>query len=215
MLRMRFDHVGILGHSEGGTIAFMLAADQKVDFMISLAGMAVSGAEALVAQNRISLLSAGIPETITDTYCNLIAEAFNVRVNGGRMPVADDYDLPEALEQNYYSVLSQLQIPYMRYFLALDMRPLLGRITCPLLALNGTMDIQVDCTKNLDTIRKHIAHNVKMQIQKVEGVNHLFQHCQSGEDLRGIHAHRLLLLLAFHCLILLILFFNTTFCSQG
>lgn len=142
--------------------------------------MVISGAETLIDQNKAALLEAGFPQEASDTYCKLLEKTFEASVNGTPLPDTDDYDLPEALEQNYYSVLSQLQVPYMRYFLALDMRPLLGRITCPVLALNGTMDIQVDCTKNLDTIRKHIAHNVKMQIQKVEGVNHLFQHCQSG-----------------------------------
>lgn len=180
MLRMRFDHVGILGHSEGGTIAFMLAADQKVDFMISLAGMAVSGAEALVAQNRISLLSAGIPETITDTYCNLIAEAFNVRVNGGRMPVADDYDLPDALKQNYLAVLAQIQTPYMIHFLSLDIRPLLGQITCPVLALNGTKDVQVDHEANLEPLREGLVASGDAVVESVEGVNHLFQRCSTG-----------------------------------
>lgn len=180
LLKERFENVGIIGHSEGGTIAMMLAAEQKADFIISLAGMVISGAETLIDQNKAALLEAGFTQEASDTYCKLLEKTFEASVKGTPLPDTDDYDLPEALEQNYYSVLSQLQIPYMRYFLALDMRPLLGRIPCPLLALNGTMDIQVDCTKNLDTIRKHIAHNVKMQIQKVEGVNHLFQHCKSG-----------------------------------
>ena len=55
LLRTRFDRVGVLGHSEGGTIALMLAAEQKVDFVVSLAGMVVSGAETLFRHNRIAL----------------------------------------------------------------------------------------------------------------------------------------------------------------
>ncbi|MDE6522388.1 MAG: lysophospholipase, partial [Muribaculaceae bacterium] len=43
LLRQRFNKVGVLGHSEGGTISFMLGADNKVDFIVSLAGMIVSG----------------------------------------------------------------------------------------------------------------------------------------------------------------------------
>ena len=179
-LRERFDNVGVIGHSEGGTIALMLAAEQKADFIVSLAGMAISGAETMVMQNRLALAEAGVLVKDIETYCKMIAEAFNVRVNGGKMPSADDYDLPEALKQNYLAVLAQLQMPYMTHFLALDMRPLLHRITCPVLALNGTKDVQVDMASNLDALRTGLRENKKNLIMPVEGVNHLFQHCTTG-----------------------------------
>ena len=180
MLRERFDKVGVIGHSEGGTIAMMIAADNEADYIISLAGMSVSGAETLVWQNRIALLSAGLPETMTDAYCKLIADAFHVKTNGGRMPAADDYDLPEGLKQNYQAVLSQIQTPYMSDFLTLDTRPLHGNIKCPVLALNGTKDMQVDAVRNLEALRKGLPDNPKNQISAVEGVNHLFQNCETG-----------------------------------
>lgn len=180
LLRNRFDHVGVIGHSEGGTIAMMLAAEQKVDFIVSLAGMVVSGAETLVAQNRTSLLAAGIPEVMAETYCKLIAEAFDVCVNGGTMPVADDYDLPDALKQNYMAVLAQIQTPYMMNFLALDMRPLLEKITCPVLALNGTKDIQVDHAANLQPLQEGMVSSSNAVVESLEGLNHLFQRCNTG-----------------------------------
>ena len=49
----RFKKVGILGHSEGGSIAFMLGAQKKVDFIVSLAGPAVTGDSILLAQNKL------------------------------------------------------------------------------------------------------------------------------------------------------------------
>ena len=180
LLRERFDKVGVLGHSEGGTIAMMLAAEKKADFIISLAGMVVSGAETLVAQNRTSLLAAGIPETITDAYCRLIAEAFNVRVNDGMMPNPDDYDVPESLMQNYWAVVAQIQTPYMLHFLSLDVRPLLGNITCPVLALNGTKDVQVDHEANLAPLRTGLSASRNAVVESVDGVNHLFQNCNTG-----------------------------------
>lgn len=48
----RFQQVGILGHSEGGTIAFMLGGKGLVDFIVSLAGTTVSGDSILLEQNR-------------------------------------------------------------------------------------------------------------------------------------------------------------------
>ena len=180
LLRKRFDKVGVMGHSEGGTIALMIAAEQKADFIVSLAGMVVSGAETLVSQNRIALAQAGIDASVTDTYCKAIEEAFTATVKGSSMPDIDDYDLPAALKQNYIAVLSQIRMPYMRHFLELDMRPLLDRIACPVLALNGTKDIQVEHENNLSALRNGLPSNEKTCIEAVEGVNHLFQHCTTG-----------------------------------
>lgn len=61
LLRKRFNKVGLLGHSEGGTIALMLAAEGKADFIISLAGMAISGKETIIMQNRQAISALGMP----------------------------------------------------------------------------------------------------------------------------------------------------------
>lgn len=180
LLRGRFDKVGVLGHSEGGTIAMMIAAENKADFIVSLAGMAVSGAETLVMQNRAALKGLGFTDGQVESYCKMLETAFDVRVNGGRMPDPEDYDVPESLMQNYWAVVSQIQMPYMIHFLALDARDVLGNITCPVLALNGSKDIQVDHEINLDAIRNGLPANPNNRIESVEGVNHLFQHCETG-----------------------------------
>ena len=96
------------------------------------------------------------------------------------MPDPDDYDVPEVLMQNYWAVVAQIQMPYMIHFLRLDMRPLLGNITCPVLALNGTKDVQVDHENNLSALRDGLHPDEKNRIESVDGVNHLFQHCKTG-----------------------------------
>ena len=68
LLRKRFNKVGILGHSEGGTIAMMLAAEGKADFIVSLAGMAISGKETLIMQNRQAMSAIGLPKDTVDSY---------------------------------------------------------------------------------------------------------------------------------------------------
>ena len=180
MLKERFDKVGVIGHSEGGTIAMMLAADKQVDFAISLAGMIVSGAETLVEQNRIALTDAGLPENTVTEYCRLLSEAFEACNDGKPLPSADNSDLPEALERNYQAVMAQLQTPYLSRFIAVDVRPLLPQITCPVLALNGTKDIQVNYETNLEALRNGLSGNPADVIHEVEGVNHIFQHCETG-----------------------------------
>lgn len=74
----------------------------------------------------------------------------------------------------------QIQTPYLKYFLALDVRPLLGDVTCPVLALNGTKDTQVEPESNLGALRNGLSDNTKNSLEAIEGVNHLFQHCQTG-----------------------------------
>lgn len=180
LLRTRFDKVGVIGHSEGGTIALMLASEQKVDFVVSLAGMVVSGAETLVWQNRVALQGSGLKNEQIDSYCKILEKAFDVRTNGDRMPDPDDYDIPEVLMQNYWAVVAQIQLPYMINFLKLDIRPLLSSITCPVLALNGTRDTQVKHESNLSALRNILPSNSKNLIESVDGVNHLFQHCKTG-----------------------------------
>ena len=181
LLRKRFDKVGVLGHSEGGTIALMIAAEHKADFIVSLAGMAVSGAETLVEQNRLALAGLGFGDETVESYCRLVDTAFKAIVNGDMMPDPAVYDLPESLVQNYQAVAVQVRMPYFTRFLSLDMRPLLGNIECPVLALNGTKDNQVDHTSNLEAIRKGLKANPKNVVESLDGLNHLFQHCKTGD----------------------------------
>ena len=180
LLRSRFDKVGVIGHSEGGTIALMLAAEKKVDFIVSLAGMAVSGKETLLWQNRLALAAANIPSETIDLYCKALDEVFDASISGTAMPSTTQYNLPTSLAQNLTVVTKQLQTPYMKQFLTLDSRPLLGNIMCPVLALNGSKDTQVDSESNLGALRSGLQKNAKNKLEAIEGVNHLFQHCKTG-----------------------------------
>ena len=180
LLRERFDKVGVIGHSEGGTIALMLAAEGQADFIVSLAGMAVSGLETLVKQSRVSVENAGYTGKNVDTFCQAVHDAGYVRLHGGKMPLPDELDLPNELKQAYQGVLTTIQTPWMIKFLSLDMRPLLGSIKCPVLAINGTKDVQVDCESNLGALRDGLPANPKNRIEAIEGANHLFQHCTTG-----------------------------------
>ena len=180
LLRERFDKVGVIGHSEGGTIALMLAAEKKADFIVSLAGMVVSGAETLLWQNRVSLAAAGISAESVDAYCKALSDVFDAGIAGKPAPSAAQYALPSALAQNLSAVTMQLQSPYLKYFVALDVRPLLSSVICPVLALNGTKDMQVDAESNLEALRSGLPDNPYNKLERVEGVNHLFQHCQTG-----------------------------------
>ena len=177
LLRNQFKRVGILGHSEGGTIGLMLAAESKVDFVVSLAGGAVSFEKILLDQNRWTLQQAGYSQDVTDRYCAALESLFD-ELKAGRNPEPTNHGLPTELEQNLQMAKAQSSTPYMRYFLGLDLTDRLGRITCPVLALNGTKDRQVNGEENLNALRNGLAG--QKEIRVIEGVNHLFQHCNTG-----------------------------------
>lgn len=177
LLRKQFKRVGILGHSEGGTIGLMLAAEGKVDFVVSLAGGVVSFEKTLLDQNRWTLQQAGYSQDVTDRYCTALESLFDELKAGGN-PEPTNHGLPAELEQNLQIAKAQSSTPYMRYFLGLDLTDRLGRITCPVLALNGTKDRQVNAEENLNALRNGLAG--QKEIRVIEGVNHLFQHCNTG-----------------------------------
>lgn len=179
LLRKRFNKVGILGHSEGGTIAMMLAAEGKADFIVSLAGMAISGKETLIMQNRQAMSAIGLPKETVDSYCNSISKALDEIASGKKASEINIDDVPVALKPVTIKALQQADTPYIRHFLTVDAGKLLPEIKCPVLALNGTKDTQVDCDANTTRIEKGLA-NCKHSIKKIDGVNHMFQHCNTG-----------------------------------
>lgn len=179
LLRKRFNKVGILGHSEGGTIAMMLAAEGKADFIVSLAGMAISGKETLIMQNRQAMSAIGLPKEMVDSYCNSISKALDEIASGKKASEINIDDVPQALKPITIKALQQADTPYVRHFLTVDVGKLLPKIKCPVLALNGTKDTQVDCDANTTRIEKGLA-NCKHSIKKIDGVNHMFQHCNTG-----------------------------------
>lgn len=178
LLRGRFNRVGVLGHSEGGTIAFMLGADKKIDFIVSLAGMVISGKETLMDQNRFFLTQAGFPKEVSDEYCSILSSAFEGDESVARK--LETSGLPVELKRNLQPALGQLKQPYMQYFLTLDMTDRLGDIRCPVLALNGKKDTQVFFDKNLDVLNKKLPADKFNKLMALEGLNHLFQHCETG-----------------------------------
>lgn len=179
LLRRRFSTVGALGHSEGGSIVLMLAAEGRTDFAVSLAGCAISGKTTLIQQNRYTLTTAGLSEEIRERYLRVLESIFDELAAGHTPTLEESHGLPAELERNLHAVVAQGSSPWMRHFLSLDISGILPSITCPVLALNGTKDMQVDCGENLSVLREKI--NAPKRVCAIEGVNHLFQHCGSGD----------------------------------
>ena len=143
-----FSKVGVLGHSEGGSIAFMLGAKGKVDFVISMAGIGVRGDTALTAQaNRLLELS-GQPMRLS---------TLQYRVNA-------------------YIKKS----PWLNFFMDYDPSGDITKTLCPVMAINGERDVQVISSLNLIGIKGHLTENPKNFVKEYPALNHLFQHCTTG-----------------------------------
>lgn len=183
----KFGKIGVLGHSEGGTIAFMMGADDSVDFVVSLAGAAARGVDVLMGQNEAALKLSGVPEAIIDQYCRALEIIFNDRVSGS---VPDDpaayvaqickdnsISVPDAAKGNLAAVVTSGD-RWMDWFLAYDPSEAIRKITCPVFALNGTHDLQVLAKDNLPVVRENLPHNDLSVIKEYNSLNHLFQHCQ-------------------------------------
>ena len=181
LLRDRFERVGVIGHSEGGTIALMLAGERQVDFAVSLAGMIVSGAETLLAQNRCAFESAGLPESEVEAFARLLSDTFTAIRTRAPLPSADNYDITDTLRKNYAAALPSFRTPYMEFFLGLDLSASLSGITCPVMALNGTKDTQVQCDRNIAALEAGLPSNSRSVIRAEDGLTPLFQHCVTGE----------------------------------
>ena len=182
----QFGKVGIIGHSEGGTIAFMLGANQSVDFLISLAGAAAQGIDILIGQNKAILPLQGVPQEIANDYATVLKVIFEDRIQGTKIDNPSQYvtgiceshkiNLPLQLTTNLEKCIS-FGGQWIDYFLAYDPTTAIRQITCPVMALNGTLDMQVLCQNNIPLIKQHLPENKQHLIKEYEALNHFFQHC--------------------------------------
>ena len=143
--------------------------------------MIVSGAETLLAQNRRAFESAGLPESEVEAFARLLSDTFTAIRTRAPLPSADNYDITDALRKNYAAALPSFRTPYMEFFLGLDLSASLSGITCPVMALNGAKDTQVQCDRNIAALKAGLPSNSRSVIRAEDGLNHLFQHCVTGE----------------------------------
>jgi len=189
--------IGLLGHSEGGLVAPMLAAQNKVAFIIMLAGPGVTGEDILLAQiEALSRLAGENDQAIKENLAvqkNIFAILRSEPDNEKAVPVLRQTlqairEKKSAEEQKAMSdqvidmQIKQLTSTWYRYFLTYDPRPALKKVTCPVLALNGEKDAQVPPKQNMPEIDKALkaGGNRNYTVKELPGLNHMFQTCKSG-----------------------------------
>lgn len=192
--------IGIMGHSEGGMIAPMCAAQSKdISFIILLAGPGVPGKDIIIRQGELIARAAGEKEEEIAKGVKTNKRLYDIAVNTQDSTLATEKmktvmeELTASLSTDekkkanlnmkvQEAAIKQILSPWFRFFLKYDPRQDLVKIKIPVLALNGEKDLQVDPKQNLPEIKKALkkAGNKNFKIVEMPRLNHLFQTIKKG-----------------------------------
>jgi hypothetical protein len=194
--RNDIDHskIGLIGHSEGGLIAPLVAVrTTDVAFIVLLAGPGTDGERLLYQQNDLTLKAAGMDENSISQIRKIQEAIFDILKNekdsakqldrlqrtfsGGVYPMMDD-EQKKIIDAR----VNAINNTWFKFFLTYDPYPVLTKIKCPVLAINGDKDVQVPADQNLESIQKALTEgrNENIKTMKLKNLNHLFQHCETG-----------------------------------
>ncbi len=178
--------VGLIGHSEGAIIAPMVAArDATIAFIVMMAGTGVPGDQVIEEQAKLIEEASGVGSADVEKHA-AAEKALLDQVKAG----ADEATLEKAMrasmeglgEGQTHAQVKMLVSPWFRHFLTFDPATALRSVQCPVLALNGSKDLQVAPEQNLPAIRKALTDggNQHFEIVEMPGLNHLFQTAKTG-----------------------------------
>lgn len=192
--------IGLIGHSEGGMIAPMLAAGNKdIAFIVLMAGPGEPITELMDQQNRRSAELQGVPEETIVKNAQLLQGLYNIikqnhtdslnaqlttyLTKGIATFPAEMRPPAEAMPQFIAGQLKSLTTPWFKYFIGYNPAPNLAKVKCPVLAINGMLDVQVLFKPNLAGIKQALIQgkNKHYKIVEYEGMNHLFQEAKTGD----------------------------------
>jgi uncharacterized protein len=184
--------IGMIGHSEGGIIAPLMASrSPDVAWIVILAGPATKGEETLLLQSDLITRAAGMTNDQVAKSLDFDRESYNlVRHETNRVvleakleALANGSGLGPAMAPGFLQrQIHWTSSPWFRYFLDYDPVPALQKTKCPVLVLSGEKDLQVPPKDNLPLVRDALAYggNKDYQVVEMPGLNHLFQHCYMG-----------------------------------
>ncbi|MFZ1683996.1 MAG: alpha/beta fold hydrolase [Candidatus Zixiibacteriota bacterium] len=194
------NRIGLIGHSEGGIIAPMVASESRdVSFIVLMAGTGESGVKILLDQSAMIARASGISEEVIELDAKIKRQVFSLASNDtdSATAVKEIFEavaksmtsvpdsLQAALDYTPHSMsasVNQLLSPWFRYFLRYDPVPALEKVHCPVLAINGEKDMQVPPKENLAAIEQALKKggNKDYTAKELAGLNHLFQTAPTG-----------------------------------
>ncbi|PIB39320.1 alpha/beta hydrolase family protein [Maribacter sp. 4G9] len=190
------NNIGLIGHSEGGMIAPMVASrDKDIAFIVLMAGVGIPGDELLLLQQRavgkISGLSESMltdVETANRTVFAMIKESTDLtQLSSDLTQYLKEHpgpSKPPGVDVDTYAQLrvDQLLNPWWLHFIRYDPAGTLGEVVCPVLAINGEKDVQVPPKENLTAIQEALERggNTEVTTKELPKLNHLFQESTTG-----------------------------------
>jgi hypothetical protein len=195
LLRGRSDvdpkKIGLVGHSEGGLIAPIVAAhDSSAAFLVLLAGPAVPGEAIILAQAELIAKAGGAPPEAIEAQRMSQERLFAIvkaHPDGAarqlQAAMAEEHPGQDAATQaGIAAQVRSLDTPWFRTFLTMDPRPGLTHVKVPVLALYGEKDLQVPPAQNRQPMEKALraAGNPRSEVRVLPGLNHLFQPAKTG-----------------------------------
>lgn len=193
--------IGLIGHSEGGLIAPMVAAESKdINFIVLLAGTGIPGSELLSLQGKLIETASGTSEEkikksgdIRDKMIVMTMASNNLDLLKDELRTYLDKELqnelyksliPEGMNKERFISLQVdfMATPWMVYFLRHNPATVLEKVDCAVLAVNGEKDLQVPPNVNLSAIDNALRTHGNENITLIEfpNLNHLFQECETG-----------------------------------
>jgi pimeloyl-ACP methyl ester carboxylesterase len=183
--------IGVIGHSEGGLIAPILAAQGGVAWIVLLAAPGETGEKTMLAQSRAIAEAAGMPVAQVVQSLEFDRQAYTtVREEHDAAVLEKKLDAmvissgmaEGSLPASVAAQIHMLSSPWFRYFLDYDPLPALRKVKCPALVLNGSKDLQVSAAENLPMIQKALEDgaNKEISVREMPDLNHLLQHAESG-----------------------------------
>jgi uncharacterized protein len=184
--------IGLIGHSEGGIIAPMVAAkpEHEIAFIVLLAGTGVTGDRVLLEQQTAILRASGSSTNeiesnrkVMETILPIVKTSEESReILLDRLVEAVKEIQPRMPERKIRRDMRLLTSSWVRFFVNYDPAPTLATVKCPVLALNGSKDVQVIPQQNLTAIEQTLERsgNPNFRTLELAGLNHLFQTAQTG-----------------------------------
>lgn len=183
-------HIGIIGHSEGGLIAPIVASrDPAIGFVVMLAGPGVRGELLMVEQLALGAKANGAPDALVASERALNQAMFAALVSEPNIDAANNKArlfMEEAERQGTMPVgaakekLKHFSTPWFHTFLRHEPAPFLKATRQPILVLNGERDLQVPSGMDLGAIRIALQDNPRAVVKELPNLNHLFQTAKTG-----------------------------------
>ena len=177
--------VGLVGHSEGGLIAPMLAAAHpEIAFVVMIGGPGVTGEQILFAQAAAIMKAGGTPDAAVAANTALQKQLFAIlREETSMARIAERIGaIPAGSKEASAALVKQAASPWMRFFVLYDPAPVLAKVRCPVLAIGAELDLQVLPAQNLPAIRAALTQggNQDHTVLELPGLNHLLQPAKTG-----------------------------------